>query len=81
MYIFDDRAEKKIDKTSLVLTEEELLQLESYLKFFLKKSKDNGLHFHLSSDDYQKEITVCIYNPENLNALHDRVQRLIRYDE
>lgn len=81
MRISDDISNKKLDRITLFLTESEAAQLESYLKQFLEKPKDKGLHFHLSSEDYQKEITVCIYNPENISALHHRAQKLIRNDE
>lgn len=81
MRISDDISNKKIDKLILLLTKEEILQLEDYLKQFINKSKNDGLHFHLSSEDYRKEITVCIYNPDNIKALHHRAQMLIRNDE
>jgi hypothetical protein len=81
MRISDDVSDKKLDRITLFLTESEALQLESYLRDFLKKSIDKGLHFHLSSEDYQKEVTFCIYNPENVSALHHRAQKLIRDDE
>lgn len=81
MRISDDTSNKKLDRVTLFLTESEALQLESYLKQFLKKPKDKGLHFHISSEDYQKEITVCIYNPDDISALHNRAQKLIQYDE
>ena len=78
MRISDDVTDKKLDRITLFLTEPEAIQLESYLKPFLEKPKEKELHFHLSSEDYQKEITVCIYNPENIRALHSRAQKLIR---
>jgi len=81
MRISDDATDKKLDKVTLFLTESEALQLEDYLKQFLKKPKDKGYHFHLSSEDYQKEITVCIYNPKNISTLHHRAQKLILEDE
>lgn len=74
MRILDDKTDKKLDRITLFLTKSEALQLEYYLKHFLEKPNDSGLHFHLSSEDYQKEITVCIYNPENITSLHPRIQ-------
>lgn len=81
MRIFDDESDKKLDRITVLLTEPEALQLESYLKEFLEKPKDKGLHFHLSSEDYNKEITICIYDPENITALHPRTQKLVLDDE
>ena len=81
MRISDDISDRKLDKVTLFLTESEALQLEGYLKQFIEKPKDKGLHFHLTSEDYQKEVTVCIYDPENIKALHPRAQKLIRDDQ
>jgi hypothetical protein len=81
MRISDDTSNKKLNRITLFLTELEASQLEYDLKQFLEKPKDKGLHFHLSSEDYQKEITVCIYDPENISALDHRAQKLIRDDE
>lgn len=81
MRISDDATNKNLDGITLFLTEAEAIQLKNYLEQFLKKSKDKGEHFHLSSDDYQKEITVCIYNPKNISTLHPRAQKLILEDQ
>lgn len=80
MRISDDVSDKKLDRITIFLTESEALQLESYLKQFLEKPKGKGFHFHLSSEDYEKEITVCIYDQKNINALHSRAQKLIHDD-
>ncbi len=52
------------------------MQLASYLNQLPEKPPD--WHFHLSSDDYQKEVTVCVYNPDNIEMLHPRAQKLIK---
>lgn len=80
MRISDDVSDKKLDKITLFLTEEETLQLQYSLKK-INESKNKELHFHLTSDDYSKEITFCIYDPENIEFLHPRVQQLIKFDE
>jgi len=36
------------------------------------------IHTHLSSDDYRKEITVCIYDDARLDGFSDRAKRLMR---
>jgi len=38
-------------------------------------------HVHLSNEDYQKEITVCIYDENNLEDFHPRVIKLIKEDK
>lgn len=81
MRISNDTSDEKLDQITIFLTESEASQLKNSLEQFLKKPKDRGLHFHLSSEDYQKEITVCIYNPENIAILHPRAQKLILEDK
>ena len=60
MRILDDKSDKKLDTVTLFLTQEEALQLRSDLDQLLAKPKLH--HTHLSSENYQKEITVCIYS-------------------
>jgi hypothetical protein len=81
MRISNDITDEKLDRITLFLTEEEAIQLKIYLEQFLKKPKDKGLHFHLSSLDYQEEITVCIYTPDNISMLHPKAQKLIVEDK
>ncbi len=81
MRISNDITNEKLDQITLFLTELEAIQLKNYLEQFLQKPKDIGLHFHLSSEDYQKEITICIYDPDNIDRLHPRAQKLILEDK
>ena len=64
MRILDDESDKKLDNVTLFLTKEEVVQLQSYLNQLLENPKFQ--HFHLSSVDYQKEITICLYDEKNL---------------
>lgn len=77
--ILDEESDKKLDVVSIFLTKEEIRQLKSYLSQLL----DNpGLHHvHLSNEDYQKEITICLYDANNLKDMHKRAIKLIEKDE
>jgi hypothetical protein len=77
--ILDDEADKKLNNISVFLTKEEAVQLRSYLNQLLENPKLH--HVHLSSNDYQKEITVCIYNEESLENFHSRAIKLIKEDK
>lgn len=79
MRILDENADKKLDAVTLFLTKEEALQLRSDLDHLLAKPKLN--HTHLSSEDYQKENTVCIYDEKDLEGFHPRAIKLIEKDE
>jgi hypothetical protein len=77
--ILDEESDKKLDRVCVYLTKEEAVQLRGYLNQLL----DNpGLHHsHLSSSDYRKEVTVCIYTNDNLSAFDERSRKLILNDE
>jgi len=77
--ILDNDNDKKLDTVGLFLTKEELIQLKADIDSLIQNPKNQ--HTHLSSEDYQKEITVCIYDPKNLEGLHDRCKFLIEKDE
>ena len=80
MYILDDDTDKKLDCITIMLTRREVKELLGYAKQLLEL-KPSSDHYHLSSDDYQKEITICMYDPKNLNKLNPRIQKLIKENE
>jgi len=77
--ILDDLADKKLDSVSLFLTREEAAQLQALLNQLIDNPKLQ--HSHLSSMDYQKEVTVCLYDEQHLEGLHQRVKKLIKEDK
>ena len=79
MRILNDESDKKSDNISIFLTKAEALQLRAYLNQLLDNPKIH--HIHLSSEDYQKEITVCIYDENNLEGFHPRAIKLIKEDK
>ena len=79
MRILDDESDKKLDNISIFLTKEEAIQLRGYLNQLLDNSKLQ--HSHLSSSDYKKEITICIYDLNNLEHLSKRSKTLILEDK
>lgn len=79
MRILDDESDKKLDNVSIFLTKEEAVQLRGYLNQLLDNPKLQ--HSHLSSADYQKEITVCLYDEKNLENLNQRSIKLIKEDK
>lgn len=78
MRILDDESDKKLDNVSIFLTKEEAVQLRGYLDQLLDNPKLQ--HSHMSSSDYQKEITICLYDEKNLDSLNQRSIKLIRED-
>ena len=79
MRILDDDSNKKLDRISLFLTKNEALHLIGYLEQLIASKKSD--HSHLMSEDYQKEVTLCLYEPTKVENFHPRIQKLILYDE
>jgi hypothetical protein len=79
MRILDDKTNKAINSVSIFLTEIEAKYLIGYLEQLVYEKR--GDHSHLSSEDYKKEITICLYSLETLDKFHPRIQKLIMQDE
>jgi len=79
MRIFSDEDNKKLDEVSLFLTKDEARQLQGYIEEMLDNSENH--HFHLSTDDFQKEITICLYDQSQLEGFNSRVRKLIIEDK
>ncbi len=80
MYILDDESNKKLNCITIILTKSEIQQMLGYAKQLLENFPSSD-HYHLSSEDYQKEITICMYDPKNIGNFNPRIQKLIREDE
>jgi len=76
--ILNDESDKKLDAVSIFLTKSEAIQLRGYLNQLLENPKMQ--HSHLSSSDFQKEITICLYDEKKLDDLHPRAKKLIIQD-
>lgn len=79
MYILDEKTDKSIKKIILYLTYSEASELKDSLENLLRKPLNN--HEHISNEDFKKEITICIYDVNNLNGLNDRSINLIKKDK
>jgi len=69
--------DKKIDQVGLYLTLSEATELRDSLETLLQKPEMH--HLHIPNGDYQKQITISIYD-ESLKGFSDRVRKLIRDD-
>ncbi len=80
MRILDDDLDKKIDSVTILLTRDELQQLIGYAKQIIENNEID--HCHVSSSDYQKEVTICIYDAKNyIGIFSPRIEKLIIKDE
>jgi len=79
MRVLDEDRDVKVDNLSIFLTKDEAIQMIGYLEDLVKNPSSH--HAHLTSEDYQKEITICIYDQQNIDSFHPRAKKLIVEDE
>ncbi len=79
MRILDLDSDKSLSDVILYLTDLEAIELRNYLNHIIEKPLNN--HSHLSTDDYQKELTICIYDTNNLEGFNKRSIDLIINDQ
>ena len=78
MRILDEDNDKALSRITLYLTKAEAVELRDSLNLLLENP--HGRHEHVSSSDYRKELTACIYDSDGIEEFDARSQRLIRYD-
>lgn len=79
MYILDLTSDKSLKNAILYLTNSEASELKDSLEDILKKPSNN--HAPISNDSFQKEITICIYDKNNLEGFDQRSKKLINDDQ
>lgn len=79
MHILDQNSDKSLINITLYLTHSEAIELRDSLNDLLENPLNN--HAHISNESYQKEITVCIYDKNNLEGFNKRSLRLIMEDQ
>ena len=78
MRLRDDKRDCSIDSATLLLTRGEAQELADSIRGLLAGGERR--HEHVSSDNFQKEITIAIYDHSNVSEFDARCQRLIRDD-
>ena len=78
MRLLDEDSDSKLGRVILYLTKAEAEELRDALNGILKNPVGN--HAHVPSEDYQKEITVCIYDETLLTRFNERSIKLIKKD-
>ena len=79
MRILDLNADKALESVILYLTHAEAQELKDTLDDLLKNPLNN--HSHVSDEQYQKELTICVYDVKNLEGFNARSKNLILHDE
>jgi len=81
MRILSEKDYEKIKDLVLYLTKEEAKEMIYSLVELIEKPYHN--HFHMDSDDNGDEITLCLYDKENIEkyGYNQRSVKLIMEDE
>ncbi len=78
MRFLDIKKNKKLDKLLVCLTYEEAEELLNSLSEILKGKSQ---HEHIQSDDFLKELTICIYDFNNIDNFDSRTKKLLLEDK
>ena len=78
MRLLDSDSDKSLDRVVIYLTKLEAKELIDSLESLLDSPLGN--HNHISSNDYKKEVTVCIYDEKFLEDFSERSKKLILED-
>lgn len=78
MRILDEETDTALNRVMLYLTMTEASELRDSLDALIRDHIER--HEHISSDDYRKEVTICIYDVNDLNQFSPRSKQLIAHD-
>jgi len=78
MRILDEKKDCKLDRICIFLTNSEVIELRDSLSEIIENPNH---HSHIPSNDFFKEITVCIYDAGNLSNFNERSKKLILEDD
>lgn len=75
MRIYNKDSDQSLNTATIYLSISQAKELMDALETLITHSFNS--HIHVSSEDYQKEVTVCIYNTDNLGNFNARSKKLI----
>ena len=78
MRMLNEDTDSKLDRVTVYLTNSEVKELIESLRQLLEKPSHN--HHHVYSDDYRKELTICLYGVNRLSGFDERSRKLISED-
>lgn len=78
MHIYDADADNELNAITLYLTPDEAGELRDDLVRLLAQPRGN--HAHISSPDFQREATICVYRKEDIDTFDDRSREILKAD-
>ena len=79
MRILDEKNDRALSRIILYLTRAEASEFKDSLEMIIREH-EAGRHEHISSKDYLKEVTICLYDPHSLEQFNERSKKLILND-
>lgn len=80
MRILNEDSNKSMKNTLLLLTVQEASELRDDLERLISQKIFND-HSHINDSDYEHELTIALYNPDNIEEFNERTKKLISHDE
>jgi hypothetical protein len=80
MRIFDEDNKKSIKNVSIFLTKSEAQEIVDSLNDIIENFQHNADHAHINDIDYKREITVCVYDENDLSGFNKEAKKLIKDD-
>ncbi len=78
MRILDQDSDRALARVTLYLTSSEAAEMRDSLASLLQDPA--GRHEHVASEDYAKEVTLCVYTPGESEGFSERSRTLINDD-
>ncbi len=75
MLVYDPNSNRPIDNATIFLTVEEAKELHDDLASLIARPSEN--HAHIYSCDYQREVTVCVYDAQKIDSLDEKTRKLL----
>jgi len=79
MRILNQGEDKSLNKVLLLLTIDEAIELRDELERLLLQKNIND-HGHINDANYAKELTLSLYEQNNISGFQKRIQKLIIED-
>ncbi|NMB95391.1 MAG: hypothetical protein GYA02_02085 [Clostridiaceae bacterium] len=80
MRILNQDDNKAVNNVLILLTMEEAAELKDDLERLLSKKITND-HSHINDLEYEHELSISLYDENNIEGFDDRTKKLILQDE
>ena len=80
MRLLDQERNLSTREFLMLLTYSEACELRDDLERVIQNKKSAD-HIHLNDESYQHELTISLYDEDNLEDFQDRIKKLIQNDE